>query len=145
MASVVWTYDPEKVYFLVDGIPITGYADGTFLTIEEMTDGVTSQSGADGEVVRAMSTDRRVTITCTLQQTSLSNIVLSNFYIADKISGAGMVPFLVEDLTGGISFAAGQGWIDKMANRVYAKGIETREWKMTAVASTLSSMGYGPV
>lgn len=144
MSSVI-TYDPAKVYIIVGGAPLSGYADGTFVTIDEMSDGVMSQAGADGEVARSMSTDRRVEVTITLQQTSLSNQILASLYIADKISGAGVVPILVEDLTGATEFASGQAWINKMASRGYAKGIETREWKLTAVAATFAALGLGSV
>lgn len=144
MASLA-TYDPSKVYIIIGGVPLSGYADGTFVTIDEMSDGVMSQAGADGEVARSMSTDRRVEVTITLQQTSLSNAILSGLYIADKISGAGIIPILVEDLTGGTEFAAGQAWINKQASRGYSKGIETREWKMTAVVATFAALGLGGV
>ncbi|MDB5849791.1 MAG: hypothetical protein JWP29_3543 [Rhodoferax sp.] len=141
----VRTYDASKVLISVGGFPISGFADGTFVTVTEMTEGVASQAGADGEVARSMSNDPRVTVVITLQQTSLSNQVLSTLYRVDKLSGSGVVPLAIEDLLGGMLFFAGQAWITKAAEAGFGKEVGTRAWTITAVQQTLASLVFGEV
>ena len=94
------TYDPSRVTVTVGAAVLSGFAEDTFISIEEIGDGVTSVSGADGEVARAMSSDRRCRVTITLQQTSTGNDILSALLQADRISGGdGIFPITVADLT----------------------------------------------
>ena len=133
MANEVKTYSPDRVKVIVGVAALSGFADGTFVDIEPLGDGVTSEAGADGEVARAMSLDTRHTITVTLQQTSRSNDVLSALHTADKISGGdGAVPVAVTDLRGTTLFG-GTGWVVKKAKATFAKGLEAREWTLEAV------------
>lgn len=125
----VSTYNPDAVTVVVGGIPISGFADGTFVEIEPMSDGVTSVSGADGEIARAISTDRRHTVTLTLLQTSDSNDLLAGLYGVDLESTAGaMVPVIVSDLSGRSLFAASKAWITKLPKTTFSKGIESKAW-----------------
>lgn len=133
MANEVKTYSPDQVKVIVGVAALSGFADGTFVDIEPLGDGVTSEAGADGEVARAMSLDPRHTITVTLQQTSRSNDVLSALHTADKISGGnGTVPVAVTDLRGTTIFG-GTGWVVKKAKATFSKGLEAREWTIEAV------------
>lgn len=129
----VRTYSPDRIKIIVGAAVLTGHADGTFVTIEPMTDGVASEAGADGEVARAMSLDRRHTITYTAQQTSRANDILSALYHADQLSGGdGAVPITVTDLRGTTVFV-GTGWVRKLATATYSKGLESKEWPIEAV------------
>ena len=95
---VVMTYDPKKVILTLGGVPIGGYADGTFVNVEGNAETWTRKVGADGEVVRALSNDNTHTIQITLLQTSLSNPYLRSVYKADKLTGLGMLPLGFTDL-----------------------------------------------
>lgn len=53
------TYAPDEVSIVIGAVIVSGFADGTFIDIEEMSDGVSSVAGADGEVARATSADPR--------------------------------------------------------------------------------------
>lgn len=137
----VKSYNPGKVVWIVGGIPASGFADGTFINVEAVTDGVTSQSGADGEIARAISTDVRHRITVTLQQTSDTNKVYSGFLAADRASGGGvLLPFLMEDLSGSGIVAGAQCWIVKEPARAYAKDISNREWVFETGELTINSI-----
>lgn len=132
------SYSPDTVSVVVGVLALSGFADGTFVQIEPMTDGVSSQSGADGEVARAISLDQRHTITITLQQTSPANTYLSGLADADRISGGnGVVAIAVTDLRGETLFG-GTGWVVKKATATYSKEIETREWQIEAVGEFIS-------
>lgn len=133
MGKEVKSYSASKVKIIVGPHLITGVAADTFVNIEPVSEGTTSESGAYGDVARAMSLDDRHTITITLQQTSISNAALSALYQLDQATdGGGAIPILVTDLRGGTIFA-GEGWIKKMANAGFASGISSREWPLEAV------------
>ncbi|TFL14219.1 DUF3277 domain-containing protein [Pusillimonas caeni] len=133
MAGDIKTYSADRVKIIVGAHTITGTADGTFVTIEPLGDGVTSEAGAYGDVARSMSLDPRHTINTTLQQTSRSNDVLSSLADADRLSGGnGAFPITITDLRGGTLFA-GTGWIVKKATATFAKGLEAKEWPIEAV------------
>ena len=138
----VKTYNPAKFLCIIGGIPMSGFADGTFVNVESVTDGITSQSGADGEIARAISADVRHRVTLTLQQTSASNDVLSNFHKADRLSGGGvLLPILLEDLTGRTVFAVAQSWIVKSPARGFGKDVGTREWLFETGEPSISHTG----
>lgn len=135
MAADVRTYSPDQVKVIVGPHAITGPGPETFVTIEEVSDGITSESGAYGDVARVVSTDTRHDITITLQQTSRSNDFLSALYARDRATGGdGTFPITVTDLRGGTLFA-GVAWVVKRAPANFATGLETKEWPLQAVGS----------
>ena len=54
----VSTYNPDEVAIVFAGIPISGFADGTFLSVEQNEDSFTMQVGTDGEACRSKSNNR---------------------------------------------------------------------------------------
>jgi len=124
----VKTYDPKGVVVTVGGIPISGYADGTFINISRQNDAYSSVAGADGEVSRAKSNDKRGELVLTLLQTSLSNDVLSGIAQLDERSNSGVVPIMVKDMSGLTTFFSGSGWIRKVPDSEFGKEISNREW-----------------
>lgn len=123
------TYNPDLNTLVVGGFPITGHADGTFFSVEAISEGITSESGADGEISRVMSTDHRCRVTITLAQTSPSNDVLSQLHDYDRRSGGrGVVPIAMTDMSGRTAFLASQAWIVNKPATSFSKGVETREW-----------------
>ncbi len=130
------TYDPSRVIITVGAATLSGLADDTFVSIEEVGDGVTSVSGADGEVARAMSSDRRAKITLTLQQTSASNDVLTRLMQTDRISGGfGLFPITIADLRGRTLFTSSEAWVVKMPQAEFGKEVGKREWNVETASS----------
>lgn len=66
------TYNFNDVTVIVDGVFITGFADGTGVSTEKQEDNFTTKTTADGETVVSESNDKRGLITITLDQTSPS-------------------------------------------------------------------------
>jgi len=126
----VRTYDPKNVVLTVGGAPISGYADGTFITVSRQNDSFVSVSGADGETARAKQNDKRGDLTLTLLQTSLSNDILSGIAVLDETSNAGVVPVILKDLSGATTYFSGSGWIKKPADSEFAKEVGNREWAL---------------
>jgi hypothetical protein len=102
----VHTYDPQKVQVIVGAAPISGFADGTFLTVEQEGDDFTTTVGADGEVTRTRNAARNATMALTLKSTSLANAILSGLRASEAV-----FPILIKD--GANIVAAGEGWIQK--------------------------------
>ena len=124
------TYDPKKIVLIFGPQELKGFADGTFIDVEPLGDGITSVSGADGEVARTMSPDSRCKITVTLLSTSASNDYLSAMHILDKQSGQNALPFLIKDLLGRTVVTSQYAWITqfpKMTNGMEATD-GNREW-----------------
>lgn len=130
-STAVRTYSPDRVIVLVSGIPITGFADNTFVQIEPLTDLSTMQVGADGEVARSISTNKCCNVTITLQQTSPSNDVLSGMIEVDALTGGVLFPLTVTDLIGRTVFAVAQCWISKRPTLTFAREVTDREWRIS--------------
>lgn len=145
MSGGVHTYNAARVVVIVAGFPISGFADGTFVNVEMVNDAITSQVGADGEIARAISTDRRCTVTITLQQTSESNTFLSTMFNIDMLTCGGRTgPILIQDLCGDTIFSAANAWITKPANIEFSKEISTRAWAIQTGAPAIYIVGGNP-
>lgn len=124
----VKTYNPADVLIIFAGVPIEGFADGTFITVARDNPSWNKNIGSDGEGVRAKSNDKGGTITLTLMQSSVSNDALSALALVDEASGNGVGPFLMKDNSGRTLCGAETAWIQKPADAEFAREATTREW-----------------
>jgi hypothetical protein len=122
----VYTYAADAVKIIVGGVPMSGLADGTFVSISRDEQAYNKVTGADGTTSRAKTANRAGSITLTLQQTSPSNDVLSGFMIADEASDSGVV--LVKDTSGRTLHYASSAWVQQMPSQEFSKEIAEREW-----------------
>lgn len=126
-------YDPDNVSIMVCGIPIEGgFADGTFIEIEQDSDDFVDVVGTDGAVTRSKTNDRRATITITLMQSSESNALLSALNNIDRKAknGAGVGPCLITDNQGTSLYAGEKSWIAKPPTAGFDKTAGPRAWKI---------------
>ncbi len=121
------TLDPKKL-IITYGDKISGFADGSFVTIEPASDIWTKTTGADGLSTRVRQNDNTYRITITLMQSSDSNKFLGALSAADKLSGASVLPIMIKDLTGTEMFAAPEAWIALDPGKTSSKDVENREW-----------------
>jgi len=126
----VKTYDPKQIKVIVGAIVLTGFAEGTFVTITQNGNSFEKSRGADGEVDRVNKNADDYTLAFTLKRTSLSNDALSTLSIADKKFNTGTVPITVKDLNGTSTFFAEQGWIAKEPDPEESDSMPTREWQV---------------
>lgn len=140
--SALKVINPKAVIVNLAGLPIQGFAPGTFLTIEPMADAFASVAGADGEVVRVASNDKRYLVKLTLLQSSSSNIALSALHQTDlnAPNGAGVGIFSATDLNGTTVFTGAQSWIKKPPTQEFATTATNREWEIE-VAEGLAVIG----
>lgn len=123
------TYDPKSVIFTFRGVPLTGYAPGTFVTVSRASDGVSLVVGSDGETTRVRSRNRSGTITLTLRAESPSNDVLTAAYLADeKGLATGRGPAGLTDLSGSSVVVSQDAWIQKLPDMGFGDSSGTREW-----------------
>lgn len=123
-------YDPSEILIQFGAITVEGYADGTFVTVEDDEDAYSMQVGTDGEAVRSKSNNRGGTITLSLLQSSAANALLSAQHNLDRLSsgGAGISPLLIKDNNGAAIYTAETAWIQKRPSAEYAREATAREW-----------------
>ena len=84
MATYIKTYAPQEVKIAWGGFPITGLADGEFITIAPNSDLTDEVVGAQGDVALTKIANWTGTVTITLLQNADCNIYLSNLYAAQQ-------------------------------------------------------------
>lgn len=124
----VRTYDPKMVVVSVGGIPLRGYAEGSYITIERSNDMFVKTVGADGMVVRTKSNDESGTVTVSLSQTSVSNDVLSIFAALDARLNLGVKSIIVADVLGTTLCFGAHAWIRRLPSAAFSTSVGTREW-----------------
>lgn len=141
----VATLDPKKVIITVAGVPITGYSKSSFVKIEREEDSFKKETGADGLTTRVKSNNRSGTITITLQQSSISNSLLSKINRLDEQSASMVVPVTVTDLSGLSSSFSATGWVRKPADQEWGAEAKERQWMIDcADLSTLLGGNFTP-
>ncbi len=121
------TYDPKDITVSVNGSILSGFSDDV-VTVERAEDQVADTVGADGEVMRTLTNDRRGIVTVSLQQTSSSNLVLSALANTDEQTGGSVFPILIQDNRGNDIHWAAEAWIQKQPQAVYNKSNSPRVW-----------------
>lgn len=122
------TYDAAQVKIIFGGVPISGFTDGSFVTVSSTSDQWTTQVGADGEVSRSKSNDYTDEITLVLKASSASNNYLSGVYEVDRVANLGKLPFAITDLSGTTVLGWDSAWIAKVADVDFSKENGERSW-----------------
>jgi hypothetical protein len=143
--SQATTYDPALVVASFAGIPISGFADGTFVAVERNNDSYTLMVGAGGEAARSRSRNSSGKVTFTLMATSPVNDLLSAVWHADELLGTGVGAVIVKDMQGTTLCVANNAWIMKPPKVEYGKEISTREWVIECESIYMSPGGVIPL
>ena len=135
----VKTYDPKMIVITFGAVPISGYAEGTFVRVNRSGDAFSKSKGAGGDVERVNRNQGDFEVSVTLQQTSSSNSELSAILAADQVSNAGVFPLTIKDLlTDKVLFFAPQAWIRKDPEWEDGDELNSREWTFdTGIAANL--------
>ena len=137
MSKKIKTYNPKEVIVSCGTHIIDGYADDSFISIEQNGDGITKKVGCDGEIARAISPDNTYKVKITLLQTSDSNSFFSDMVDLDRDTGNGLFPILIKDLKGGLVFSTEAAWVTKKASATRGKDTNNREWEIDTGDATL--------
>lgn len=136
-------YDSKAVAMVFLGIPISGLAEDTFVTVDRNEDSFNLTIGADGEGARSKSNNKSGTVTFRTLQTADCNDFLTAAIVADEASSSGVSigPLLVKDNSGRSLYTAEKAWIRKPPQAAYARGIEVREWVVETDALIMGVAG----
>lgn len=125
------TYNSADVSIVFAGIPMSGRADGAFLSVERNEDSYSIQVGTDGEATRSKTNNKSGRITITLMQSSQANAALSAFHNAAEAGITdGIAPFLAKDNSGlpPSVYAAEKAWIVRHPTGEFDREAGPREW-----------------
>lgn len=120
--------DPKQVIVTFGEVELSGFADGTYVSIERDEDAWTKHVGADGEVGRIRNRNRCAGVTVTLAEYSPANDLLMAYALADERDGSGKKPITVKDLLGTTIAHAPVAWVKKLPVVEKAKEVTDREW-----------------
>lgn len=117
---------------VLGGQRITGFGDGDAIKITMLSDAWTDKAGADGEVMRSKTNDRRATLEVAVTQGSLAMAQLNALFAADEMTGAGSFALLLVDKRGTSRFSAADCWIVKSPDRTIGKEAADVTWMLRA-------------
>lgn len=89
------TLDLTALSCVFGGHTIKGRPDGDVVSIAWDTDSFVKKKGIDGESYWIKLLDAGATITCLVQESSISNDILSGFFLADRQARGGLMLPLV--------------------------------------------------
>lgn len=137
----IFNYCPDEVSCLIGGIlPVSGFIDGTFISVTKDLVPFSSGRTADGMVGRIYNNDQTYTITLTLHCGSPSNDVLTKFWQLDEISQKGKFPLFIKDRSGSDLLFSTNTWIEGLPTMSKSSSVDTRVW---ILRSSQAIINYG--
>ena len=135
MANTPVTYNFNQVSVALGNHIVSGYGEGDVITIAPSGEGTTKRVGADGEVVRSISTDKTNTVTFTLLKGSQTSVYLNNQFEMDQRTGDGMFPILIKDNKGGTKFSSSHAWVSQKAEVTIGATAGDTAWTLHTAAA----------
>lgn len=129
-------YDPKRIMISVGALVVTGFIDGTFVTITPDGDNFSMYKGADGMISRANLNPSTAILKISLAQTSPANDVLSDMMKVDITTSQSTFPIVVQDLSGTTMHTAASCWIIKQPEQKFGKNINAIEWEIQLTGYT---------
>lgn len=131
-------YSPEDVVVLLAGfINISGFAEGTFVSISKDVGNFSTRESSDGVVSRNHAKSATYTVTLTLASTSESNQALSIAAALDNATKMGMFPFIIKDTLGSTLLFAPKAWIENMPDTPFDVNVTDRKWNIKCANAVL--------
>lgn len=94
----IYLYDAAQHFLTIGGFPITGFQDGSTISVEHDNDRVTRQADIDGRgVVFNKSNNALGTVTFTLNEGSPANAFLSQMHADFQSRAGGVEPLFFKD------------------------------------------------
>jgi hypothetical protein len=121
----ITSYDAKNVTVIVDGVYITGFAEGSFVDCEKAEDTFQTSVGAQGDVGISEVNNPIGTITITLQQTSPSVSYLNRLAAYKRI-----VPvWVISNNTPREKIGGTQARVLRPARATFSNNIESRAYQ----------------
>lgn len=123
------TYDPEKIILAIDGISVSGFVAGDFITVRHDAPRFFKTDGIDGETTRAMNLSKSGTIEVNLMASSAANDNLTALLPAAQ-GGSPLppVPVTLKDLSGRSLAACSKAWLKTEPDLIFGKEISDNKW-----------------
>lgn len=131
-------YSPEDVNCLAFGIPLKGFADGTFVSISKDKVPYGSIETADGSVSRLYTNSQTYTISLTFHRGSVSNDILTKLWQLDEVTQVGKFSLLIKDLSGTDLFFSTNTWVEGIPNVVESTTFDTRTWVLRSSQAAIN-------
>lgn len=139
----VAVFDSDEVHGTLAGITLGKDfpAEETWV-IEAVGESFEDEVGANGDVVRFATHDKRLLVKLKVKGSSVDNQKLSALHALDTNSpnGAGIGAFLLKDAQGA-SLYAGQGWILGIPPNALGKKRGDVEWRIRVVPAASPTVG----
>lgn len=131
-----WDLSQLMIVFMGIGIS-SGFAEGDVLELDPVAETFGFKVGADGEVTRYRINNKVNKGSLNLMQTSIANSLLSALATLDESTpgGAGVGPFLINDLQGTTIISGSFAWISKRPKSTFGAAPGTRTWEITCVVT----------
>jgi len=147
--QILATYSPESVIVVIGNDKfshtISGYADGTFLTLTRVIPHATLYTGADASNAMVVRKVRNYDITLTLHQASESNDVLSQLLRLDEESrnGDDIFYITIKDTSGRTVASASSAFIGTDPDQSFGVELSENAWVIHAVGMDVFFGGNG--
>lgn len=124
------TYDPKDVTFLVGSYQVTGFTEGTGISINREANLIEKKVGINGKFSLSKNRNDTGTATISLQATSEDNHVFEAWVFAAKQEGTPVIfPVTLIDPAGAI-VASSIAWVETQADFSVEEGVSDREWTL---------------
>lgn len=117
------TYNAKQVSVILGGFPISGFADGQFLSIVPNADLYELTVGTDGDGTRSAQNNKSAQITLSLLQSSVSNAVLESL-----AEGEETFALLIKDNSGSTIYSAATAWVRRRPDANFDRTVGQRDW-----------------
>lgn len=131
---MITSYDAKDVSVIVNGIYLTGFADGTFVSYSKDEEQFSTTVGALGDVARAKVNNPLGTITVTLQQTSPQVSMMNNLAMSGKLVEARVI----HKGSSTLKVGGTQCFIKKPADGEFSNEISNREFEIAVLDYTVA-------
>lgn len=132
----VFTYSPSEVKIIISGHILTAWNK----CVIEYTEPTSKMiRGIRGKNTRVRIGDTSTVFTIDLEQTSLSNAVLEEIEMKDRMYGTGRISVSIIDSLGNSRFQTTSGYISRQASLTYAADATDRQWVIESTDSNTST------
>lgn len=138
----IFNYCPESVNCLIAGIiPVTGFVDGTFISVDKDEMPYSSVRMPDGTVARKKNTSQTYTITITLHNGAETNNLLTKMWQIDELTDRGKFPLLIKDQSGSDLLFSTESWIEGIPSMTKSNAIDSRVWVIKSAYAVINIGG----
>ena len=140
--TTLFNYVPESVQCLIAGfIPITGFVDGTFISVDKDEMPYSSVRMPDGTIARKYNNSQTYTITITLHNGAETNNLLTKMWQVDEITQRGKFPLLIKDQSGSDLLFSTESWIEGIPSLTKSNAIDSRVWVIKSAYAVINIGG----